>query len=387
MPRVSTHQRCDALPAFGVRGLSSDGRNAASRPPPSPVPTSRRRRAFRATGRGGRAVLVAAVLALLAAATSAPALAQAPEIRFARQFSMGYLQFNVMENHQLVEKHAKALGLPEVKVVWATFNSPAAMNDALLSGSVDIVSGGVPGLLTIWARTQGTPLAVKGVAAFSSQPILLNTRDPRIKAITDYTDKDKIALPAVKVSVQAMLLQMAAAKQWGPANYAKLDAITVGMSPPDSTIALLSDSGEIASVFSVPPFQQQQLEKSGIRTVLNSYEVFGGPHSFTVAWTSSQFRDKNPVLYKALVAAFAEATEMLNKDVKPASQYWIDNVKSKLPLDKVAAIAAGPQVKWTMVPESTLKFADFMHTVGTIKVKPADWKDLFFPEVHHLQGS
>ena len=85
-------------------------------------------------------VLAGLTLTLLAA----PTVAQVPEIRFARQFSMGYLQFNVMEKHQLVEKHAKAAGIPEVKVIWATFNSPAAMNDALLSGSVDIVSGGVP---------------------------------------------------------------------------------------------------------------------------------------------------------------------------------------------------------------------------------------------------
>src|SRR5262245_1209194 len=127
--------------------------------------------------------------ALLAALT-ATAAAQAPEIRFARQFSMGYLQFNLMENHRLLEKHAKAAGIPEVKVTWATFNSPAAMNDALLSGSIDIVSGGVPGLLTIWARTRGTANAVKGVAAFSSQPILLNTRLDRIRSITDFTDKD-----------------------------------------------------------------------------------------------------------------------------------------------------------------------------------------------------
>ena len=154
---------------------------------------------------------------------------------------MGYLQFNVMEKHQLLEKHAKAAGIPEVKVVWATFNSPAAMNDALLSGSIDIVSGGVPGLLTIWARTHGTANAVKGIAAFSSQPILLNTRNPNVKSIADFTDKDKIALPAVKVSVQAMMLQMAAAKQWGQSNFAKLDPLTVGMSPPDATIALLSE--------------------------------------------------------------------------------------------------------------------------------------------------
>src|SRR5262245_61026230 len=101
-------------------------------------------------------VVVALLLATTALTTEASeAAAQVPEVRFARQFSMGYLQFNLMERHQLLEKHAKAVGIPEVKVVWATFNSPAAMNDALLSGSVDIVSGGVPGLLTIWAGTLG----------------------------------------------------------------------------------------------------------------------------------------------------------------------------------------------------------------------------------------
>jgi NitT/TauT family transport system substrate-binding protein len=330
-------------------------------------------------------LLAAGFVATLLAGPTAKA--QAPEIRFARQFSMGYLQFNVMEHHQLVEKHAKANGIPEVKVVWATFNSPAAMNDALLSGSIDIVSGGVPGLLTIWARTQGTANAVKGIAAFTSQPVLLNTRNPNVKSIADFTDQDKIAVPAVKISVQAMMLQMAAAKQWGQANYAKLDALTVGMSPPDATVALLSDSAGITSVFSVPPFQHQQLEKAGIRTVLNSYEVFGGPHTFTLAWTSSQFRDKNPALYKALIGAFDEATQMLNKDVKPAAQYWIDNVKSKLSVEKVAEIASGPQVKWTMVPESTMKYAEFMHAVGSIKTMPSGWKDLFFAEVHGLPGS
>jgi NitT/TauT family transport system substrate-binding protein len=78
---------------------------------------------------------------------------------------------------------------------------------------------------------------------------------------------------------------------------------------------------------------------------------------------------------------------MLNKDVKEASQLWIDNVKSKLTVEKMAEIAAGKQVKWTMVPESTVKYAELMHAVGTIKVKPADWKGLFFLEIHGLPGS
>jgi NitT/TauT family transport system substrate-binding protein len=315
------------------------------------------------------------------------AAAQALEIRFARQFSMGYLQFNLMQRHQLVEKHSRMAGIPEPKVVWATFNSPAAMNDALLSGSIDIVAGGVPGLLTVWARTHGRANAVKGVAAFSSQPILLNTRNASVKNITDFTDKDKIAVPAVKISVQAVTLQMAAAKQWGREQFARLDPLTVGMSPPDATVALLSDASEITSVFSVPPFQYQQLDKPGIHTVLSSTDVFGGPHSFTVAWTSTQFHDRNPALYQALIAAFQEATEMLNRDVKPAAQYWIDDVKSKLAVDKVAEIASGKDVRWTMAPENTMQYAQFMHMVGSIKVQPANWKDLFFPELHALPGS
>jgi NitT/TauT family transport system substrate-binding protein len=65
-----------------------------------------------------RYVAALSILAvLMLAALSAAAAAQAPEIRFARQFSMGYLQFNLMEKHQLLEKHAKAAGIPEVKVV------------------------------------------------------------------------------------------------------------------------------------------------------------------------------------------------------------------------------------------------------------------------------
>jgi len=309
------------------------------------------------------------------------------EIRIARQFSMGYLQFNVMEHEKLLERHAAALGLKDLKITWATFNGPDAMNNALISDSVDIVAGGVPGLLTLWNRTRGTANEVKGISALSSQPFLLNTRSDNIKSIADLKDSDRIAVPAVKVSVQAVTLQMAAAKQFGEKNFAKLDPLTVSMSPPDSTIALLAGSNEINNVFGVPPFQQQQLEKPGIRTILNSYDVMDGPHTFTVAWTSARFRDKNPALYKALVAALKEATDIVDKDRQKAAGYWIEDVKSKMPLDKVTAVISGPQVKWTMAPQNAMKFATFMASVGSLKEAPKSWKDLFFPEVHDLNGS
>jgi ABC-type nitrate/sulfonate/bicarbonate transport system substrate-binding protein len=310
----------------------------------------------------------------------------AAEIRLAEQFSMGYLQFNVMKRDNLIEKYATQRGLKDFKVSWQRFNGPVAMNEALLSGSTDIVSGGVPGLITLWDKTQGTSFEVKGICALSSQPFLLNTANPDIKSIKDFSERDRIAVPSINVSVQAVLLQMAAAEAFGEANYGKLDPLTVSMSPPDATIALLSGAGGVSSVFSVPPFQFQQLEKANIHTVLTSFDVLG-PHTFTVAWTSARFRKDNPELYGAFLDAVKEATGIIAADPKGTAQSWINDSGSKLPLEMVTRVVTGPGVEWTMTLAATVKFARFMHKVGTTKHEPASWKDLFFPEIGGLNGS
>jgi len=331
--------------------------------------------------------MISGIAAAVLLASLAPASAETNEIRLARQFSMGYLQLNVMEHQKLIEKHAKALGLGDVKVSWFTFNGPTAVNEALISGNIDVGSGGVPGLLTLWARSKGTPQEVRGISALSSQPFLLNSRDPAIKTIKDFKESDRIAVPSVRSSVQAITLQMAAAKAYGEKEFNKLDPLTVSMTPPDATIALLKGGAQITAAFSVPPFQYQQLEDSAVHTVLNSFDVMGGSHTFTAVWAPAKFRDQNPVLYKALVAALKEATEVVNKDKRAAGALWIEDSKSKLPLDMVANIVAGKQVNWTMVPENTMKYADFMSGVGTLKMKPASWKDYFFPEIYDVNGS
>ena len=312
--------------------------------------------------------------------------AQAAEIRLAEQFSMGYLQFNVMKRDKLVEKYATQRGLKDFKVSWQRFNGPAAMNEALLSGSTDIVAGGVPGLITLWDKTIGTSFEVKGICALSSQPFLLNTSNPEIKSIKDFSERDRIALPSIKVSVQAVVLQMAVAAAFGEENYAKLDSLTVSMSPPDSTIALLTGSGNISTVFSVPPFQFQQLAQANIHTVLSSFDVLG-PHSFTVAWTSARFRKDNPELYGAFLDAVKEATAIIAADPKGTAQSWIADTGSKLPLETVTKVVTGKNVEWTMTPAATMKFAKFMRKVGTTKHEPASWKDMFFPEIAGLNGS
>lgn len=326
------------------------------------------------------------LLLLLATLTTA-AHAEVPEVRIARQFSMGYLQLNVLEHEKLIQKHAAELGIPEVKVTAYKFNGPAAMNDALLSDSIDVVSGSPQGMLTIWSRTRGSPREVRALSALATLPYVLNTNDPTIKTIDDLARCKKIAVPSVKVSAQAVTIQKAAANAYGIKEFARYDDYTISMSPPDSTIALLSGTAEIACNFAVPPYMQQQLEHPAIHTVLNSFDVWGGPNTFTTVYMSTKFRTKNPVLFKAIYAALQEATARVNADPETAARYWIEDGESKLPLAFVKSVATAPGTTWTMAPQGTEAVAAFMNAVGSIKVKPASWKDYFFPEAYDLNGS
>jgi NitT/TauT family transport system substrate-binding protein len=326
------------------------------------------------------------LLLLLATLTSA-AHAEVPEVRIARQFSMGYLQLNVIEHEKLIQKHAAELGIPDVKVTAYKFNGPAAMNDALLSDSVDVVSGSPQGMLTIWSRTRGTAGEVRAISALATLPFALNTNDPTIKTIDDLARCKKIAVPSVRVSAQAVTIEAAAAKAYGIKEFARYDQYTISLSPPDSTIALLSGSAEIACNFAVPPYMQQQLQNHAIHTVLNSFDVWGGPNTFTTAYMSSKFRSKNPELFKAIYAALKEATERVNASPETAARYWIEDGESKLSLDFVKSIAMAPGTTWTMTPKGTEAIAAFMNEVGLIKVKPGSWKDYFFPEAYDQDGS
>ncbi|MSP80415.1 MAG: ABC transporter substrate-binding protein, partial [Rhodospirillales bacterium] len=73
------------------------------------------------------------------------------ELRVAKQFGISYLPLIVIEQRQLFEKHAKAAGLADVKINWIQLASGAPMNDALLSGNLEIAAGGQGPFITIWA--------------------------------------------------------------------------------------------------------------------------------------------------------------------------------------------------------------------------------------------
>ena len=311
--------------------------------------------------------------------------AEMSEIKVAQQYGISYLPLMIMEEQKLIEKYAKANGV-DVSVGWAKFAGGNVMNDALLSDSMQFASGGVGPLVTLWAKTRGN-LDVKAISAINSMPLYLNTRNPAVKSIKDFTDKDKIALPAVKVSIQAVTLQMAAEKAFGEGQQNKLDHLTVTMSHPDAQLALLSGQSEITAHFGSPPFQYQQLKNPAIHTVLNSYDVLGGPATFNVVWTTSKFKSENPKLYDAFVKALDEATALINKDKHWAAEAYLRMSKDKASLKEIEDMLNDPAIVFTTTPQNVMKYVDFMAKIGSIKTRADSWKDLFFPNAHNLPGS
>ncbi len=310
--------------------------------------------------------------------------AEVSEIKVAQQYGISYLPLMLMEEGKLIEKHAKTAGV-DLTVSWVKFAGGNVMNDAIISGDLAFASGGVAPLVTIWARTRGS-LDVKAVSAINSMPLYLNTRNPAVKTVKDFTDKDRIALPAVKSSIQAVTLQMAAEKEFGAGNYAKLDSLTVTRSHPDAQAALFSNT-EINAHFSSPPFQYQQLRRPEIHTVLNSYDVLGGPATFNLVWAGAKFVKENPKAYAAFVKALEEATATINGNRQAAAEAYLRISKDKDTPAEILAMLNDPKIVFTLTPQNIMKYVDFMAKVGSIKGKPDSWKDLFFPNAHNLAGS
>jgi NitT/TauT family transport system substrate-binding protein len=327
--------------------------------------------------------LVVATAGLLA--TALPAHAEG-RIRIAQQFGIAYLVLDVVRDQQLIEKHAKAQGL-DVKVQWEAISGATAMNEALLAGSLDVVSAGVPPMLTLWDRTRGKQ-NVKAVAALGSLPNYLITNNPQVKTLKDLGPKDRIAVPAAGVGFQSRTLQIETARLFGKAEFKKFDAISVSLPHPEATAALIAGGSELNTHFSSAPFYYQALEGNpAVHKILSSFDILGGPATFNVLYSTQKFHDENPKTYKAFYAALGEAAQWIRANKAQAAETFIRVQKSKLSPEFVRKIVEDPENDFTIVPHRTGMYAEALHDLGVLKHKAASWKEYFFEEAHSGNGS
>ncbi len=313
--------------------------------------------------------------------------AEAAALRLSHGYGILYLPLMVMRDQQLIEKQAKKLGLGDIKITWLTLDGGNVINDAMLSGNLDIAGTGAPGFITLWSKAQGIPRSeVIGLGALSTSSLWLNTNNPAIKSLKDFTAKDKIAIPGIKTSLSAVVLQMAAAKTFGVENYAKLDPMTVSLSHPDAVGALLSGKTEITAHFTSPPFSYQEAKDPKITRVLNSSALLGNI-TLDVVFAPKHFTESNPKLTQAFMAAQEEANAFILADRKGAAEIFLRVSKIKLGVAEVEQMLADPDTQFSTTPDGLMDYVTFMGKAKTIKTVPAKWSDMFVPVFQSRKGS
>ena len=322
-------------------------------------------------------------------ALAAPAIvrAQAPlTVSFVQQRGLLYLPIDEMVSGGILQKEATKRGLGKIDATVKTLSGPAPVTDALLSGSADYGTAALPTLLTLWDKTHGTPNEVRAVGTVSNGAMVLYTINPNVKTIADFTEKDRIAVPSVRISFNAMMLEMAAEKLWNDPH--RLDHLTVGLGHPDAVAALSAGYGKasVTAHIAVQPFTARGLKLPGAHVIADSRKVFGGPLTQITLLATKQTKEKNPTLFKAVAAALDEAIKVANADKHAAAILWKNAQKASESVDELEAQLNDPGFEFTSQPHRIAFFAAFLNRIGTLKAKLGDWKDLFWETAYHQQG-
>jgi NitT/TauT family transport system substrate-binding protein len=326
----------------------------------------------------------AALGALLAAPFIRRAYAEVSDVQIAKQFGTLYMQQDVMEQQKLIEKHGARLGLPNLKVSYIRLAGTGPVTDGLLSGKLHFASGGAPGAMLLWDRTRG---GVKSCFAMNATDQKLLTVRTDLKAVKDLAPTDRIALPAVKTSPQAIWLQMAAAQAFGAGEWAKFDAQTVSRAHPDSMAQMLGRT-EINCHWTSSPFQERELANPAVHEVASSFRIMDMPSvTPNTIYGNGAFREANPLAWRASLAAFQEATDFINQQPRQAAELYLLNSGDKDTVENVMAAMASPGNAFTLQPRGLQKVANFMADTGVLKRRPANLADLFFPEAAEMGGS
>jgi NitT/TauT family transport system substrate-binding protein len=324
-----------------------------------------------------RAVLGATV----AAAWIGRARAQESAVTLTRSLGINYLPTHVIEHEGLIERHARRRGL-SLRVAWVALPIGTVGNDALLAGSVDIVNTGIGSLLLLWDRTRG---GVKGIVSTSAQPLALLTRSPRVRTLADFGPGDRIAVPTVRVSTQAILLQMACAASFGADQWGRLDPLTVQLSHPDAAAALANPGHEVNTHFSAPPYSFLSLRTvPGVRAV----PMPDGTVSQVQMFTTVRFAQANPAVIASVRDAAADAAALIAADRRAALAIYRRLSGDRTDPAVLEAMLDEPgMMAFQITPRGTLAFAHHLHRIGTLRTRAASWAEYYLPAAHDLDGS
>jgi NitT/TauT family transport system substrate-binding protein len=321
--------------------------------------------------------------ALMSFSGQAPAVAETANVRIGLQFGLAYLSVVVAQSEGLIAKRAAEAGISDLQVTLNRFSGSTAINEALLSNSIEVGTLGTAGALIAWDKTRGRQ-QIKSIAAVATVAYTLYANKPNINALKDFTTNDKIAVPAFN-SPQAILLRVAAERQLG--DKAKAEPLMANLPHPDATAALLAGQA-LSGYFATPPFSQVLARDPRIHPVLTSKELLGGREATATTVTASQaFVEDNPRVARAIMAGIEDATNLINRDPKRAAAIYLASEKVNLPVEEIEKILTDGSTTFSVAPEGIVTYATFMVGQGMLRKVPDSWKDVFFPLIGDRNGS
>lgn len=296
----------------------------------------------------------------------------AKKISIAYQPGIGYAPLLLAKQQKWLEQE-----LPGVQVEWRQLDSGAAIRDGILSGDIQVGSGGLGPFLVGWAKG----IDWKIISSMENMDLWLMAKDEQYQTLEDFKGGGKIAMPAPD-SIQAVVLRKAAADELG--DPAALDENIVSLGHPDGLQALLS--GQLAGHLTSPPFEFQEEDK-GARKVITSYEAFGGPHTFNSVYLQQGFYDDNPKAADALAKSIARGVDMLRNEPKQAAKILSEESGGANSAKEFESYITNEAVEYTTEPVGFVKIAQFMKEIELIEKAPEDWKELVFDNLAQGNGS
>ena len=307
------------------------------------------------------------VLVLLASPALLPMSAAAEEpvkITIAYQYGIAYLPLVVMKDQRLIEKYA-----PDVEVNWQVLNSGPAINEGMITGSIDVGAMGIaPAIIGV---IRGIPYKI--FSALSSQPQAIMTNNPNLRTLQDITPETRIAVVNIS-GIQHIFLAMMAKNELGDAH--AMDNNIVAMSHPDGMAALLA--GSVDCQVATAPYLFMERE-AGMYTCSSIDTVWPVGNTFIVGVASASLKEKHPEVYDALIKAMADANDYLTHQKEAAASALCDG----LDVDDATLLRwiSDPACGYDCQTRGLMQMATFMAENGFVDRTPADYAELVYDNV------
>jgi NitT/TauT family transport system substrate-binding protein len=328
----------------------------------------------------GLTALATAILALVAAgcgANGGGAAGGAQEgplktLTIACQPGIGYAPLLIIKEQGTLEK-----ALPGTKVVWKQLDSGAAIRDGMLSGDIQVGSGGLGPFMVGWAKG----IDWKVVSAMEDMDLWLMAKNPKYQSLEDFKSGGKIAMPAPD-SIQAVVLAKLSQERLGDPNALEKNIVALGH--PDGLQALLS--GQLAGHLTSPPFEFVE-QARGARKIATSYQAFGGPHTFNSIFVRQGFHDSQKKAVDVLYQQVEDAVKMLQDQPAKAAQLLSKESGGATSAKDFQDYITHQGVAYTTTPHGFKKIADFMKAIGLIDKAPGSFQEVTFDNLHGSGGS